>query len=57
MCLTDTENTFAPRRHFSELKDSSVLFIGSLGDTNLKSNATHDELFVEAFTTIENNEK
>ena len=61
MCLTDTENTFAPRRHFSELKDSSVppYFSSreSLGHTNLKSNATHDELFVEAFTTIEKNEK
>ena len=52
MCLTDTENTFAPRRHFSELKDSSVLFIGSLGDTNLNDNA-RDELYVETFSSLE----
>ena len=56
MCLTDTENTFAPRRHFSELKDSSVLFIKSLGDTNLNNNA-RDEPFVEIFSSLEKNGK
>lgn len=60
MCLTDTENTFAPRRHFSELKDSSAppYFSSreSLGDSNLKNNA-HDELFVETFLSIEKNGK
>ena len=60
MCLTDTENTFAPRRHFSELKDSSATpyFSSreSLGDTNLKNNA-QDELFVETFLSIEKNGK
>ena len=60
MCLTDTENTFAPRRHFLELKDSSAprtFHRESLLETRILKNNAHDELFVETFLSIEKNGK